>query len=90
MVDQEAGTLWTLRVPDQRLGGQDTQDIPNRSSEYSKVTPEDFRLVPYPQSQSEQTEEEFTIMITDRPTHQPTNGHYYFLKLPTTGRSSKI
>ena len=34
------GTWRTLRVPDQRLGGQDTQDIPNRSSEYSRVTPE--------------------------------------------------
>ena len=36
------GTWRTFRVPDQRLGGQKTKDIPKRSSEYSRVTPEIF------------------------------------------------
>ena len=37
---KKGGTWRTLSVPDQRPGGQDTQDIPNRSSEYTRVTPE--------------------------------------------------
>ena len=52
-------TLRTLRDPDQRLGGQDTKDISDRPGHQS--TPESpqkyFRLVPYPQSQSKQTED---------------------------------
>ena len=44
-VCQECGakkraTWGTLRVPDQRLGGQNTQNIPKRSPEYSRVSPE--------------------------------------------------
>ena len=35
---------------------------------------------------SELAEEDFMIMTT----HKRTEGHYYFLKLPTTGRNLKI